>query len=73
MIRYGEKQGKITIRFDIDGTNYRIVDELVRKEETRATQTQVLVNESQEETVAEGRNAVKAKMEYMLLKVRLAR
>lgn len=66
MIRYGEKQGKITIRFDIDGTNYRIVDELVRKEETRATQTQILVNESQEETVAEGRNAVKAKMEELL-------
>lgn len=66
MIRYGEKQGKITIRFDIDGTNYRIVDELVRKEETRATQTQILVNESQEETVAEGRNAVKAKMEEIL-------
>ncbi|TET30328.1 MAG: SMC family ATPase [Candidatus Heimdallarchaeota archaeon] len=66
MIRYGEKQGKITIRFDIDGTNYRIVDELVRKEETRAIQTQILVNESQEETVAEGRNAVKAKMEELL-------
>lgn len=66
MIRYGEKQGKITIRFDIDGTNYRIVDELVRKEETRATQTQILVNESQEETVAEGRKAVKAKMEELL-------
>ena len=66
MIRYGEKQGKITIRFDIDGINYRIVDELVRKEETRATQTQILVNESQEETVAEGRNAVKAKMEELL-------
>lgn len=66
MIRYGERQGKITIRFDVDGTNYRIVDELVRKDETRATQSQVLVNETQEETIAEGRNAVKAKMEEIL-------
>ncbi|MBK5114152.1 MAG: SMC family ATPase [Candidatus Heimdallarchaeota archaeon] len=66
MIRYGEQQGKITIRFDVDGTNYRIVDELVRKDETRATQSQVLVNETQEETIAEGKNAVKAKMEEIL-------
>jgi len=66
MIRTGEKQGKITIRFKVDEINYRIEDEIIRRDETHATQSQVLINETLEETVAEGKNAVKAKMEEIL-------
>ncbi len=66
MIRYGEKQGKIIIRFNVNGSNYRITDELTKREETRATQTQVLINETLEDTIAEGRNAVRLKIEEIL-------
>jgi len=66
MVRFGEKQGKITIRFTIDDHEFRIVDELVKKDENHASQRQKLINETLEETIAEGKNAVKAKMEEML-------
>lgn len=66
MIRFGEKQGKITIRFNVDGTNYRIEDDLIRGKDSGATQTQILFNETQEERVADGKKAVKAKMEEIL-------
>ncbi|NHJ47678.1 MAG: SMC family ATPase [Asgard group archaeon] len=66
MVRYGEKQGKIIIRFSVENSIYRIEDVIVKKDESRATQTQILVNQSLEETIAEGRNAVRIKMEELL-------
>ncbi|HUT82174.1 MAG TPA: SMC family ATPase [Candidatus Bathyarchaeia archaeon] len=66
IVRFGEKQGKITLRFTIDENEYRIVDEITKKDETQATQKQVLINETLEETIAEGKNAVSAKIEEIL-------
>ncbi len=66
IVRFGEKQGKVTIRFVIDDTEYRIIDEITKKDETQATQKQILINETLEETIAEGKNAVSAKIEEIL-------
>jgi len=66
MIRYGEQQGRILLQFSINGVKYRIEDVITKKDETNATQTQILVNETQEETVAEGKKAVSAKIEELL-------
>lgn len=66
MIRYGEQQGRILLHFSINEVKYRIVDEITKKDETNATQSLLLVNETLEETVAEGKNAVSAKIEELL-------
>ncbi len=66
MIRYGERQGRIITRFSVNGEDYRLVDEITRKDIDRATQSQVLQNETINETIAEGRNAVRAKIEEIL-------
>ncbi|MHA1366752.1 MAG: AAA family ATPase [Candidatus Heimdallarchaeota archaeon] len=66
MIRYGEQQGRILLHFSINGVKYRIDDEITKKDETNATQKQILVNETEEETIAEGKNAVSAKIEELL-------
>ncbi|MHA1837728.1 MAG: AAA family ATPase [Candidatus Heimdallarchaeota archaeon] len=66
MIRYGEQQGRILLHFSINGVKYRIDDVITKKDETNASQTQILVNETEEETVAEGKNAVSAKIEELL-------
>ncbi|MCF2142543.1 MAG: AAA family ATPase [Candidatus Heimdallarchaeota archaeon] len=66
MIRTGERQGKITIRFEVDGIKYRIEDEIVRQEKDRGKQFQVLINESIEEAIAKGKTAVKSKIEEIL-------
>ncbi|MFW9924712.1 MAG: AAA family ATPase [Candidatus Thorarchaeota archaeon] len=66
MIRLGERQGRIITKFTVDGINYRIEDEITKLEETRAAQKQVLFNETDEETIAEGRNAVNAKIEEIM-------
>ncbi|MEA2070139.1 MAG: SMC family ATPase, partial [Asgard group archaeon] len=66
MIRFGEKQGKITLHFTLNDLKYRIEDEIIRRDEHRANQYPVLYNESIEETIAEGKMAVKAKIEEIL-------
>ncbi|HUU79723.1 MAG TPA: SMC family ATPase [candidate division Zixibacteria bacterium] len=66
MIRYGERQGKITLNFNVNGESYRIEDEISKKDEDRAIQQQVLVNEESEEIIAEGKNALRVKIEEIL-------
>ncbi|NHJ39548.1 MAG: SMC family ATPase, partial [Asgard group archaeon] len=66
MIRLGQKQGKITFRFSVDSINYRIEDVIVIKGDNRTTQNQVLINQDQGDTIAEGRNAVRVKIEELL-------
>ena len=66
MIRYSERQGRIILKFSLNGVKYRIEDVITKKDESNASQMQILVNETQEETVAEGKNAVSAKIEELL-------
>ncbi|MBN1328531.1 MAG: SMC family ATPase [Candidatus Heimdallarchaeota archaeon] len=66
IVRFGERQGKIILRFIVDENEYRIIDEITKKDETQATQKQILINESLEETIAEGKNAVSEKIEEIL-------
>ena len=64
IIRYGENQGRIITRFTVEGNDYRIEDEITKKDEDRATQTTTLVNETLGgEIIAEGKKAVQIKVE----------
>ncbi|MHA1556875.1 MAG: AAA family ATPase [Candidatus Heimdallarchaeota archaeon] len=66
MIRYGERQGRIITRFSVNGEDYRLIDEITRKDIDRATQSQILWNETINERIADGRNAVRSKIEEIL-------
>lgn len=66
MIRFGERQGKIIIWFSVNGEDYRLVDEITRKDADRARQSPVLWNETINERIAEDRKGVRAKIEEIL-------
>jgi exonuclease SbcC len=66
MVRYGEKQGKVVIRFSVNNLVYRIENVVTKKDDTRATQAQKLINQDSGEIIAEGRNAVRIKIEELL-------